>query len=480
MISGAIEKGFPEKGRKMSFLKAKSIDATEGKLLPKIILYAIPLILSTLIQQLFNAVDIVVLGQMANDDGVAVASVAATTSVTALLVTSFVGLASGSRVLLARQIGAKDNENVRKTTDTSLLLSLGIGVVIAIVGFLAAPWFLEITNCPEDCIEGALIYIRIYVLAAPLILFYNFGSSAITAAGDTQRPLYYILIGGATNVVLNIILCLILPQKIVAVAVATVVSQVICAILVFSRLLKMDGPCRIVVKKMRFSMRALGGILRYGLPMMLVNALFPLSNLQIASAINSFGTLGTAGNGAASTIENIVSATSGPIATTAATFMGQNIGANKPERVSKSFWQCMLITTVFGGLVGVITFFTGRFWLGTVVGYDNNEAITFGLVRMSCTTLFYFVACINNVFGSSLQAYGYSAVSAVNSIFSVFVFRIIWMQGIYPLCADMSTYERFFMVTFCFLVSWIIRMLVNIVAFTIVSAKYKRGHKRVL
>ena len=462
----------------MNFLKAKSIDATEGKLLPKIIQYAIPLILSTLVQQLFNAIDIVVLGQMAND--VAVASVTATSSVTSLLVTSFVGLASGSRVVLARQIGARDDGSVRKSTDTSLILSLMIGAVIAVVGFIIAPWFLEITNCPENCIEGALIYIRIYVLAAPMILLYNFGSSAITAAGDTQRPLYYIMVGGTANIVLNVILCLILPQKIVAVAVATVASQVICAVLVSNRLLKMEGPCRVIVRKMRFCGKALIDILRFGLPMMLVSALFPLSNLQIASAINAFDYLATAGNGAASTIENIVSATSGPIATTAATFIGQNIGAQKPDRVKKTFWQCMILTVIFGGTVGVAVFFTGRFWLGLIVGFDNDVAITFGLVRMSCTTLFYFVACINNVFGSTLQAYGYSTVSAINSIFSVFIFRIIWMQGIYPLCADMPTYERFFMVVLCFLVSWLIRMVVNIVAFAIVRSKYIIGLRRVL
>ena len=462
----------------MNFLKAKSIDATEGRLLPKIIQYAIPLILSTLVQQLFNAIDIVVLGNMA--DASAVASVTATSSVTALLVTSFVGLSTGSRVVLARQIGAKDHDSVRKTTDTSLILSIVLGVVIAIVGFAVAPWFLEITNCPENCFDGALIYIRIYVLAAPMILLYNFGSAAVTASGDTQRPLYYIMIGGATNIVLNVILCLILSEKVVAVAIATVASQVICAILISGRLVKMDGPCRVIIKNMRFSFKAFGNVLRYGLPQMLVHALFPLSNLQISSAINAFDYLATAGNGAASTIENVISATSGPIATTAATFIGQNIGAMKPDRVNKSFWQCMLITTLFGGTVGAVAFLSGHFWLGLIVGFDNEVAITFGLVRMSCTSLFYIIACINNIFGSSLQAYGYSSISAINSIFSVFVFRIIWMQGIYPHCASMPTYEKFFMVTLCFTVSWVIRMLVNIVAFAIVKAKYNRGFRRVL
>ena len=140
----------------------------------------------------------------------------------------------------------------------------------------------------------------------------------------------------------------------------------------------------------------------------------------------------------------------------------------------------MLITVVIGGAVGVVTFLTGSFWLGLIVGFEEEVAITFGLVRMSCTTLFYFIACINNVFGSALQAHGYSSISAINSIFCVFVFRIIWMQGIYPSCAQLPAYERFFMVTFCFLVSWVLRMLVNIVAFGIVRAKYNRGFRKVL
>lgn len=462
----------------MNLLKARSIDATEGKILPKIFLYAFPLILSTLIQQLFNAVDLVVLGNMAND--IAVASVGATTSIVSLLVTSFVGLASGTRVVLARQIGARDEENVRRTTDTSLLLGIGIGIVLAVVGLIAAPWFLEITNCPDECKEGALLYIRIYVCAAPFILFYNFGSSAVTASGDTQRPLYYIIIGGVTNIVLNIILCLILPQKVIAVAVATVTSQVICAFLIGKRLLEMDGYCKVVVKKIRFSMNALGKILRYGLPMMLTHALFPISNLQIQSAINSFDYLATAGNSAASSVETILSATSGPFGTTAATFIGQNIGANKPDRVKKSFYQCLLWSVLIGGSIGVITFFTGRFWLGMFVGFDNDIAIKFGLVRMSCTTLFYIVNCVNTIYANALQAHGYSTFSAVNSIFCVFIFRIIWMQGLYPQCADWPTYERFFMIALCFLVSWTLRMMVNVVAFGIVRMKYNRGIRKVL
>lgn len=447
----------------MTLLKKQNVDATTGSLLQKIIIYSIPLVLTTLIQQLFNAVDIVVLGNMA--DSTAVASVAATTSVVSLIVTAFVGIATGTRVVLARFIGAKDNKNIREVTDTSLITAFVMGIVIGICGFIFAPWFLDITNCPPACYDGALIYVRIYVSAAPFILLYNFGSAVLTADGDTQRPMYYIMIGGATNVVLNIILCLFLPQKVIAVAVATVISQIIGAILVTRRLMATETACRIDILRLRFSWSALGKVLAAGLPMAFVHALFPLSNLQIQSAINSYDVAATAGNGAASTIETVISAFITPFGTTAAVFMGQNMGAKKIDRVKGSFRLCMLITVVFGITLGVLTYISGRFWLSLIVGSDA-EAIEFGLIRMSCTTLFYVFAGINGVFASAILAHGYSAASAINSVFSIFVFRVIWMQVLYP------HFQTFFFVMACFAVSWVVRMMVNIVMYSVISRKF--------
>ena len=201
--------------------------------------------------------------------------------------------------------------------------------------------------------------------------------------------------------------------------------------------------------------------------MALVHALFPLSNLQIQSAINSYGVAATAGNGAASTIENVVSAFSGPFSTSAAVFLGQNIGAKKPGRVKRSFWLCMLLAIVIGGGVGVLTYLTGRFWLSLILGADV-AAIEFGLVRMSCTTLFYVIAAINGIFASAILAHGFSAASAVNSIFSVFVFRVIWMQVLYP------HNETFLFVMACFVVSWALTMLINIVMYCTIWHKYRK------
>ncbi|MBP3375570.1 MAG: MATE family efflux transporter [Clostridia bacterium] len=452
----------------MELLKKQNVDATTGPLLQKIIIYTIPLLLTTLIQQLFNAVDIVVLGNMA--DSTAVASVAATNSVISLIVTAFVGISTGTRVVLARFIGAKDGDNIRSVTDTSLIAAAVMGVVIAVCGFFFAPWFLDITNCPEECYEGALIYVRIYVSAAPFILLYNFGSAVMTADGDTQRPLYYIMVGGATNVILNVILCLVLPQKVIAVAVATVVSQIIGAFLVLRQLTVTETACKVDLLHMRFRLSALGKVLASGLPMAFVHALFPLSNLQIQSAINSYGVAATAGNGAASTIETVLSAFVTPFGTTAAVFIGQNMGAKKPDRVKRSFRTCMMITAFLGVILGVATFVTARFWLGLIVGSDA-AAIEYGIIRMSCTTLFYVFAGVNGVFASAILAHGYSLASAINSVFSIFVFRVIWMQVIYP------HYETFFFVMLCFVVSWAVRMWVNIVLYGTISHKYSKKAK---
>lgn len=433
----------------MKLFGAKNIDATEGQLLPKIIMYVIPLMLSFLVQNLFNAADVAVLGNMA--DSTAVASVNATGAIVSLIVNAFIGISIGTRIVLARSIGKRDEEQIRRVTDTSLIFALVMGVVISIAGLILAPWFLHLTGCPEECYDGALLYIRIYVTAAPIILIYNFGSAILTADGDTQRPMYYILIGGATNVVLNIILCLILPQKVAAVAIATVAAQIVGGGLVLKRLFTMSGRCKVVVRQMEFDIRALGKVLATGLPTALVNAIFPLSNLQIQSAINSFGVSAMAGAGASATIE-AMSYAGGQFGVTSSVFIGQNIGACKLDRARKSFRLCGLLAVGVGLVLGVSTFLSGRFWLSLIVGSDK-EAIEYGIVKMACICLPVFINSLTNVYESSLQARGYAFLASINAIVFVLVFRVIWMQFVYP------SNPTWLCLMLCFTVSWVLRLL---------------------
>lgn len=453
-------------------LKAKSVDATQGSIIQKIFIYAIPLILSTLVQKLFNAVDIVVLGNMA--DSIAVAAVGATTSIVSLVIDTFVGLSTGTKIIFARQFGAKDEERIKRTEDTSLILGAGIGITVAVLAIIFARWFLVQTNCPEECIEAAELYIVVYALAAPAVMIYNFGSSVLMASGDTQRPLIYIFISGLANVILNVVLCLVLDQKVVAVAVSTAMSQIISATLVVIRLCRMDGPGKLVVKKMRFSMQSLGKIMRFGLPGAVNHALYPMANLQIQSAINSFGVAATAGNSAAATLDSMVSAFSAPFGTTAATFMGQNFGANKPERSSKSFKHCLWIGLLIGGAGGVVFFLLSRpLLLPSMLGADA-EAINYGVLRMFFVAGFYWIAALNNVLSSSLYAYGYATLTSVSSIVCIFGFRMVWMWWIYP------TFGTFESLMACFTISWALLLVAHII-FNIM-ARYianKKGIKQI-
>lgn len=445
--------------------RSGTIDATKGALLPKIIIYAIPLMISTLIQSLFNAVDLVVLRYAA--DGVAVASVGATSTITALILNTFIGLSGGSKVLLARFIGAKDRIDTKKTVNTSILTALSLGVIAALIGVFFAKDFLNLTNCPEDCFSGAVIYLVIYFLASPAILVYNYGSGILQISGDTRRPLVYMVISGLTNILLNILLCLILPQKVVAVAVATLVSQLVGATLVLIRLTKIDGDCKIEITKMRFSGNIFVRMMKLGLPMGVNNALFPLANLQIQSAINSFGPNAITGSTAEVSVEGFISCVSSTFGTTALTFIGQNLGANDKKRVNRSFIQCLAISAGLSLILGITCYTFGRQIFSLYC--DTEEAIDYAMVRAKYIIAPYIIATMNNIFSYTLQAFGYSLLTSLNSIFSVFIFRIFWMQIVYP---KTPTYNC---AMSCFFISWLIMFTVNIIMVSVVLIRYQKG-----
>lgn len=463
----------------MKLFSGKKIDATKGPLFKAIILYAIPLLLSTLIQSCFNAVDLIVLGNMTENSS-AVASVGATTAIVHLLVNTFVGIASGAKIILSRQFGARDSRGIRKTVDTLILTAVGLGAIIALLGVPFAPELLHITKCPEDCFAGAKIYLCIYVAAAPAILLYNFGSAVLTSSGDSQRPMLYIIISGLVNVILNVILCLILPQKVVAVAIATATSQIVAAFLVIHRLCVMEGDGRLNLKKIRFHLGAFRGILAQGIPLALSTALYPLANLQIQSAINVQGVAAVAGNSAGSTIEGFTCAPiNSSIASTTTVFMGQNIGAHKPSRIKETFWKCLLLSVTLNAIIGMTVYFTGEFWLSMFVPGDQ-DAIHFGKIRLFYVAFFYFIASANGVLSHAIQSFGHATYSALASICCVFGFRMIWMWTIYPHYADKS--NAFDMLMACFLVSWSILLLFNIAGFIYFRYKFNKqilldGHR---
>ncbi|MBR5721647.1 MAG: hypothetical protein IKX78_04105, partial [Clostridia bacterium] len=261
-------------------------------------------------------------------------------------------------------------------------------------------------------------------------------------------------------------LCLILPQKVVAVAVATAVSQIFCAALTVKRIFKLYD---LKLKHLPFSFDSLAAILRFGVPLAVTNTLYPLANLQIQSAINSFGSAAVAGSSASTNIEGIAGAFTGSFANATSVFMSQNIGANLPDRVKKSFFHNLWLAISLGVLLGGVLYITGEFWLSLLLGQDSAEAVEFGMVRMFFVTLVYFIAAANGVLSNAIQSFGYPLVSSICSIFCVLIFRIIWMNAIYPAFPD------FICLNACYTVSWILLLLCNIVFTAVFFKRYLQG-----
>ena len=449
--------------------RAKTINATQGSMIPQIIIFAIPLILTTLIQTLFNAVDLAVLGNMA--DTRAVAAVGATTTIVHLIIDAFVGISSGAKIVLSRLVGRNDEKELHRTIDTSIVLAIGFGIIVSVVGITLSPFFMRSVDCPTECFDDAVIYLRIYLAAAPAILLYNYGSAVLTSSGDTQRPLYIAIASGLLNVALNIVLCLILPKKVVAVAVATAASQILAAALVMIRLCHLDGVMRVRIKRIRFHFKSCMQLLRFGVPLSLQTLIYPLANLQIASAINSHGVACMAGNSAASTVEQITAAFRNAFSASTATFMGQNLGAGKFDRVRKSLWYNLGLALLINTAVSVAVLFTNEYWIHIFLK-DDLSAAGYALTRNDMLMAALPFAVVNAVLGAAIQAFGYPIWSTVNSIVWVLGFRALWMTAIYP---SHPTYANLIL---CFVVSWGLTMICNIVIFSFVYIRYKKGKYR--
>ena len=458
-------------------MKIKNTDFTSGKLLSLIITYTIPLVLSGLIQVLFNSADMAVLGAFdKSPDSSAVGAIGATGAITALLINSMINMSVGTNVLLARTVGAKDDERSQRIVGSSLLLAVTLGVIMIGVGTLSAPWFLRITNCPANSYSGALTYLYIYIAASPAILIYNFGSAIIRVSGDSHSPFIYILISGAVNVVLNLVLCIIMTNKVAAVAIATLTSNVIGAVLTVLHLLRMkEGPCRVDLKNLSFSAREIKNIILIGLPNAFNGALYSISNLQIQSAINSFGSSAAAGNNASAQVEGCVSTMVNSVATTLMVAIGQNIGAERQERVKKSVFLCLAINLAVSIVLGYSILAVGRPLLSVFVPNDPL-AVELGRVRLLCLMSVYFIMATDVTLSSAIRAFGYSWPPMLNSVVTVILFRTVWMNFIYPNMTFVGNpIKDIFNVYECYIFSWILGMLVQIAIFIFAYRRYMLG-----
>lgn len=438
-----------------------------GPLLPNIILYTVPIILTSLLQLLFNAADLVIVGRFCGS--VSVAAVGATGAITNLMVNFFVGLSVGAGVTVAHALGSREDSVVHNTVHTALPTALISGLVLTILGISFSETFLRWMGTPDTVLPLSALYMKIYFAGITFTMVYNFCAAILRAAGDTKSPLIYLSFAGVVNVVLNVAFVTLLHMNVAGVALATTISQGISAVLVVRALMKRTDACRLEFKKLRFHPAQLAKMLRIGLPAGIQSSLFSISNVLIQSSINSFGDVFMSGNAAAGNIEGFIYVSLNAFHQTAVNFMGQNAGARQYRRVSQTLWICLGSVTVVGLALGSLAYAFGPSLLSLYIT-DSQEAIGYGMLRLSLISFTYFLCGLMDVSTGALRGLGESFLPMVISVLGVCGIRIGWIYTIFqvpqfhtPLCLYIS-----------YPVSWTVTFLFQMLAFFTVYRKLKR------
>ena len=402
----------------------------QGPLLSGIILYTIPIILTSILQLLFNAADLVVVGRFCGS--VSVAAVGATNSLTNLLVNFFIGLSVGAGVGVAHGLGSRENTVVHRTIHTAIPTALLCGIFLTVVGVSFSPTFLVWMGTPERVLPLSAVYMKIYFSGVTFTMLYNFCAAILRAAGDTKSPLIYLSLAGVINVVLNLVFVIALNMNVAGVALATVISQGISAVLVTLALLRRQDSCRLELGKMRFYLPQLKKMLVIGLPAGIQSSLFSISNVLIQSSVNSFGDVFVSGNAASANLEGFVYASQNAFHQTALNYIGQNVGARQYDRIKKILWICLGCVCVTGILLGAAMYAMGPVLLSFYIT-DSQQAISYGLLRLAMICLPYFLCGMMDVSTGALRGLGASFVPMLISILGVCAFRVFWIFTIFQI-----------------------------------------------
>lgn len=435
-----------------------------GPLLGKILLFSVPLMLSGILQLLFNAADIVVVGQFAGNE--ALAAVGSTGSLNNLIVNVFMGLSIGTSIMVARYYGAQDWKSIREIVHTSMLVSFICGVALIFIGiFLAAP-LLELMGTPPECLDQAVLYMRIIFIGMPAQMVYNFGAAILRAVGDTRRPLLFLLAAGIVNVLLNLFFVIVFHMDTAGVALATIISQSISAVLVVLCLMRSHTPYRLRFRRLRVRKAQLLQIIRVGLPAGIQGAVFSVSNVLIQSSINSFGSLAVGGNTAASNIEGFVYTSMNSLYQASLSFTSQNVGAGKLQRVVPILLRCLgVVLTVGVGLSGLALLFNHQL-LG--IYSSDQEVIRYGLGRLEVVCATYFLCGMMDVVCGSVRGLGSSVVPTIVSLTGACGLRILW---IYTIFAENRT---LFFLYLSYPITWVITFSAHLVCFFIFLHRRKK------
>lgn len=412
-------------------LKKQKLDMLNGSIWNKLPVFALPIAATGILEQLFNASDIAIVGNFAQTDKTAaVAAVGANSPIIGLILNLFIGIALGANVVIANAIGRDDKQTVQKAVHTSMVVSVIGGVLVAIIGELIAEPLLTALNVPNDVLELALLYLRIYFLGMPVILLYNFEAAIFRSIGETKMPLIALMLSGVLNVLLNLFFVIVLKMSVNGVATATVLANVVSAGILYIKLVKSDKYIKVEFKKLRIDGKVFAKIMQIGLPAGIQSAVFAVANIVIQGAINSLGTTVIAASSAAFNIEIIAYNVMNSFSQACTTFVGQNFGANKIDRCKKTLFLCLIEDAIASGTAILIVLITGKFLLS--IFNNDPEVIEIGYTRLVIIFIAYIFSMLYEVMSGYLRGFGFSLVPAILTTVGVCVLRIVWINTVFP------------------------------------------------
>lgn len=443
------------------FKKTKKADMLEGPYLKKMVFFALPVLLTNVLQLLYNHADQIVVGHYNGTE--AFASINSTNSLVHLILNLFMGIAVGVNVVVAHSLGAKNVEKARKIVHTSLIAAAVIGVVVGGAGVALSKTFLKWMNSPDDIIGLSSAYLRIYFLGTPFSLVYNFAASAMRAKGDSSRPLIFLTVSGVMNVALNLLFVIVFRMSVAGVAIATVISQAVSAVLSVASLWKNGGEIKLSLKEMRFDLRSFGEIAKIGLPAGIQGSVFSISNVIIQSTINSYGSVVIAGNSAAQNVEGYLNSTVSSIYQAELAFIGQNYGAKRPDNVKKIIKNAALMMVLSMTLLSTVVILFDDALLA--IFNPDPQAISIGKIRIAVNCGFYVLFGFMDFAVGIMRGLGYGLTPMMIAILGVCGTRLLWVFLIYPIAPSLR------LLYISYPVSWTIAFLGHMTSFLLVRKK---------
>ena len=446
--------------------KTKTVDMCNGSLFKSLIRFSVPLMLSGILQLFFNAADVVIVGKFAGDESLA--AVGATTTLINLLTNLFIGLSVGANVLVANYYGARQEKDVHETVHTSMTISAFSGVFLTVVGVVAAPFLLSLMQTPDEVIDLSVIYLRTYFVGMPAVMIYNFGSAILRAAGDTKRALYILFASGVVNVLFNMLFVIVFKWDVFGVGFATVISQIMSAVLIVICLVKEKSLVRLELKKLRIYKDKLFRILQIGIPAGFQGMMFSLSNVVIQSSINGFGKVAVAASAASVSVEGFAFTSMNAFHQAAVSFTSQNIGAGKYNRINKILY----ISLFYVVLVGVFFAFLFLGFGKNLIGFytSSPDVIAEGVKRLSIIAGAYFFCGLMDVTSGSLRGMGYSFTPMIVSLVGVCLFRVVWVATIFQI----DKFHTIEIIYYSYPITWFLTFTAHFITFLVAKHRLKK------